>query len=95
MFRLVKRHRSRYIAAVNEWKEHISIDPRVCHGQPCIKGTRIMVWIAVECLANGDSVDDVLAAYPSLTRDDVRAALAYAAELTKEHVLPVDVAAAV
>lgn len=54
-----------------------------------------MVWIAVECLANGDTVEDILAAYPSLTRDDVRAALAYAAELTKEHVLPVDVAAAV
>lgn len=80
---------------MNEWKEHISIDPRVCHGQPCIKGTRIMVWIVVECLANGDTVEDILAAYPSLTQVDVRAALAYAAELTKERVLPVGVADAV
>lgn len=74
-----------------DWKERISIDPNVCHGKPCIKGTRIMVWIIVDCLANGDSVDEVLAAYPSLTRDDVQAALAYAAEMTRERVLPVEV----
>ena len=54
-----------------------------------------MVWIVVECLANGDTVEDILAAYPSLTQVDVRAALAYAAELTKERVLPVGVADAV
>ena len=74
-----------------DWKERISIDPNVCHGKPCIKGTRIMIWIIVDCLANGDSVDEVLAAYPSLTRDDVQAALAYAAEMTRERVLPVEV----
>ena len=53
-----------------------------------------MVWIIVECLANGDTMDDILAAYPSLTRASGRATLAYAAELTKDRVLPVDVAAA-
>ena len=79
---------------MNNWKKQISIDPRVCHGQPCVKGTRIMVWIIVECLANGDTMDDILAAYPSLTRASGRATLAYAAELTKDRVLPVDVAAA-
>jgi uncharacterized protein (DUF433 family) len=73
------------------WRERISIDPNVCHGKPCIKGTRIMVWILVDCLANGDSVEEVLAAYPSLTREDVQAALAYAAEMTRERVLPVEV----
>ncbi|MGQ0568501.1 MAG: DUF433 domain-containing protein [Armatimonadota bacterium] len=76
---------------MGEWRERISIDPNVCHGKPCIKGTRIMVWIIVDCLANGDSVESVLAAYPSLTRKDVQAALAYAAEMTRERVLPVEV----
>jgi len=76
---------------VKDWRERISIDPNVCHGKPCIKGTRIMVWIIVDYLANGDSVEDVLAAYPSLTREDVQAALAYAAEMTRERVIPVEV----
>jgi uncharacterized protein (DUF433 family) len=70
----------------------IVIDPRICHGQPCVKGTRIMVWLVVQYLADGDSVEDVLAAYPSLTREDVHACLAYAAEMTRERVLPVAVA---
>jgi len=76
---------------VKDWRDRISIDPNVCHGKPCIKGTRIMVWIIVDYLANGDSVEEVLAAYPSLTREDVQAALAYAAEMTRERVIPVEV----
>jgi uncharacterized protein (DUF433 family) len=51
-----------------------------------------MVWLIVECLANGDTVEDVLKAYPSLTREDVLAALAYAAEMTKERIIPIPVA---
>ena len=69
----------------------ISIDPKICHGQACIKGTRIMVWLVVQYLANGDSVDSILAAYPSLTRDDVQACLAYAAEMTRERIVPIEV----
>ncbi len=76
---------------MKDWRDRISIDPNVCHGKPCIKGTRIMVWIIVDYLANGDTVEDVLAAYPSLTREDVQAALAYAAEMTRERVIPVEV----
>lgn len=76
---------------MRDWRKRISIDANVCHGKPCIKGTRIMVWIIVDYLANGDSVEEVLAAYPSLTRDDVQAALAYAAEMTRERVIPVEV----
>ena len=75
---------------MKDWRERISIDPNVCHGKPCIKGTRIMVWIIVDYLANGDSFEEVLAAYPSLTREDVQAALAYAAEMTRERVIPVE-----
>ena len=70
----------------------IRIDPKICHGQPCVKGTRIMVWLVVQCLANGDKVADVLKAYPGLVRKDVQACLAYAAEMTRERVLPVGLA---
>jgi uncharacterized protein (DUF433 family) len=71
--------------------ERISIDPKICHGQPCVKGTRIMVWLIVQYLANGDSAEEVLTAYPSLTREDVQACLLYAAEMTRERVLPIPV----
>jgi uncharacterized protein (DUF433 family) len=70
----------------------ISIDPRICHGQPCVKGTRIMVWLVVQYLANGDSTEAILTAYPSLTREDIQACLAFAAEMTRERVLPIEVA---
>ena len=73
------------------WRKRISIDPKVCHGQACIRGTRIMVWLLVDCLANGDTEEEILAAYPSLEPGDVRAALRYAAELTRERVLPVGI----
>lgn len=76
---------------MKNWRERISIDPNVCHGKPCIKGTRIMVWIVVDYLANGDSVEEVLAAYPSLTREDVQAALAYAAEMTRERYVEIPI----
>jgi len=72
--------------------DRILIDPRICHGQPCVRGTRIMVWLIVQYLANGDSVAEILAAYPALTREDVQACLTYAAEMTRERVLPVAVA---
>ncbi|MEW6529387.1 MAG: DUF433 domain-containing protein [Thermodesulfobacteriota bacterium] len=72
--------------------ERISVDPNVCHGQPRIKGTRIMVWLVLNYLANGDSIEDILAAYPSLTRDDILACLTYAAETARERVVSIDVA---
>lgn len=59
--------------------DRISINPKICYGQPCVEGTRIMVWLIVQSLANGDSVEDILAAYPRLTRENVQACLAYAA----------------
>jgi uncharacterized protein (DUF433 family) len=71
--------------------ERITVDPNVCHGQACIRGTRIMVWLILQYLANGDQPEDVLAAYPRLTREDLQACLAYAADKTRERVLPVEV----
>lgn len=77
---------------MNQLLDRISIDPQVCHGAACIKGTRIMVSLIVDCLANGDAMDDILAAYSKLTREDVQACLAYAAEMTRERILPIKVA---
>jgi uncharacterized protein (DUF433 family) len=69
----------------------ISIDPRICHGQACVKGTRIPVHQVVRMLANGDTVEDLLAEYPSLSREDIMACLEYAAELAEEQVIPIQV----
>ena len=64
--------------------ERVSVDPDVCHGKACIRGTRIMVSVVLANLADGMSAEEILAEYPSLTQDDIHAALAYAAELAAE-----------
>lgn len=69
---------------MDDWKGRISIDPNVCHGKPCIKGTRIWVSLIVDNLAAGSTEEEILEAYPSLSRKDIRAALAYAAEMARE-----------
>jgi uncharacterized protein (DUF433 family) len=69
--------------------DHISIDPRICHGEAHVKGTRIPVHQIVDMLANGDSIEDLLQEFPSLTRDDILACLKYAAALVEEQVTPV------
>lgn len=76
---------------MNPLLERISVDPNVCHGQACVKGTRIMVWLILDYLANGDSIDDILRAYPSLNREDILACLAYAAESARERVVSIEV----
>jgi len=70
--------------------ERISIDPKVCHGQACIKGTRIPVHQIVRMLANGDTVEDLLEEYPSLKREDILACLDYVASLAEEQVTPIE-----
>ncbi len=72
-----------------DWKERIQIDPGICHGKPCIKGTRIWVSLVLDFLANGDSVETILAEYPQLTRDDLLACIAYGAEMTRERYVPI------
>jgi len=68
--------------------EHISVDPKICHGQACVKGTRIPVHQILHMLANGDTVDNLLEEYTSLTQEDILACIEYAAELTEEQVIP-------
>lgn len=64
----------------------ISSDPNVCHGQACIKGTPIMVSVILECLAAGMTEQEIVAEYPALTIEGVRAAAAYGAVLAREEV---------
>lgn len=73
------------------WRERISIDPNICHGKPCIKGTRIWVSLILDFLASGDSIDDILAAYPHLTREDILASIAYGAEASRERFISISV----
>jgi uncharacterized protein (DUF433 family) len=70
-----------------DWRTRISIDPAVCHGKACIKGTRIMVSVVLDNLAAGQSPDEIVRLYPTLRREDVAAAMAYAAELARERVV--------
>jgi uncharacterized protein (DUF433 family) len=70
--------------------DRISIDPKVCHGQACIKGTRIPVHQIVKMLANGDEIEDLLKEYPSLKREDILACLEYVASLAEEQISPID-----
>ncbi len=73
--------------------ERISIDPKVCHGEACIKGTRVPVYQIVRMLANGDTIEELLDEYPSLEREDILACLDYAAALAEEQVTPIEVVA--
>jgi uncharacterized protein (DUF433 family) len=74
--------------------DRISIDPQVCFGKPCIKGTRIWVSLILDFLASGETEAQILAAYPQLQPEDIRATLAYAAELARERIVPIPSVAA-
>ncbi len=67
-----------------DWKDRISVDPEICHGKPCIKGTRIMVSVILDYLSAGESEEEILKQYPTLKYEDIRAAVAYAAWLAHE-----------
>jgi uncharacterized protein (DUF433 family) len=75
------------------WKERISVDPAVCHGKACVKGTRIMVSVVLDNLAAGVPQEEILKSYPSLTEDDIHAVIAYAAELARERFVPLSAGA--
>jgi uncharacterized protein (DUF433 family) len=71
-----------------DWRERISIDPAICHGVACIRGTRIPVAVVLDNLAAGLNATEILASYPSLSMPDIQAAIGYAAEIARErHVL--------
>ena len=70
-----------------DWKARVIMDPEVHHGDPCVKGTRVPVSIIVGSIADGMGVEEVRAAYPQLSAEDIRAALAYAAEVVQREVI--------
>ena len=73
-----------------ELLSRITIDPEVCAGKPCIRGTRIWVSLIIDNIAAGLSEDEILAAYPALTKEDIKAALVYAAELANHRYIPLE-----
>ncbi len=76
-----------------DWRAHISTDPQICHGKACIKNTRIMVSVVLDNLAAGLSAQEIVDLYPTLRLESVAAAVAYAAELARERVVPTPAAA--
>ncbi len=70
--------------------KRISIDPGICHGQACIKGTRVPVHQIIRMLANGDKIEELLEDYPSLQTEDIYACLDYAASLAEEQITPIE-----
>jgi uncharacterized protein (DUF433 family) len=74
---------------MNPLLARIAIDPEICGGKPCIKGTRIWVSLILDTLADGVSEAELLSEHPQLEREDILAAIAYGAEAARERVLPV------
>ena len=64
--------------------DRISVDPQICHGKACIKGTRIIVTVILDNLAAGISSEEIIKSYPTLCPEDIQAAIYYGAELAKE-----------
>jgi uncharacterized protein (DUF433 family) len=69
------------------WQDRIGVDPEVCHGKACIKGTRVMVSVVLDNLAAGESIESILNGYPSLTQDDIQAAIDYSSESAENQVI--------
>jgi uncharacterized protein (DUF433 family) len=74
---------------LNALLNRISVDPEICGGKPCIKGTRIWVALVLDFLASGMTEAEMRAEYPQLTHQDILAAIAYGAEMSRERILPI------
>ncbi len=73
------------------WQDYITVDPNVCHGNACIKGTRVMVSVVLDNLAADLPVEDILRSYPSLKQESILAAISYAADLARERIISIPV----
>lgn len=69
------------------WREHIAVEPGICHGQACLVGTRVPVSVVLDNLAAHVAPEEILRSYPSLTTASIDACIAYAAELARERVV--------
>jgi uncharacterized protein (DUF433 family) len=79
------------ILTMNTLLDRIIIDPRICGGKPCVRGTRIWVSLILDLLADGMTEAELLVEYPQLVHEDVLAAIAYGAEAARERIIPVPV----
>ena len=71
-----------------KWKDHITVDPNICHGSACIKGTRVTVSVILDNLAAGLKPDEIVRSYPTINEAEIHTAISYAAELARERVIP-------
>ena len=71
-----------------DWRDHITVDPEICHGKACIAGTRVLVTTVLDSLASGLDSEEITKSYPSVSCEAVRAAISYAAALANERVVP-------
>jgi uncharacterized protein (DUF433 family) len=74
------------VMSYEEMLDRVSVDPNICGGKPCVRGTRIYIAIILDSLAEGLTPEQIIEQYPQLTLDDIHAALAYAAELSRENI---------
>jgi uncharacterized protein (DUF433 family) len=72
-----------------DWRERISINPQICQGKRCIKGTRVMVSVILDNLAEGESYESIIEGY-HVMREDVQAAIAFAADLAADRHVPIE-----
>ncbi|MEM0963949.1 MAG: DUF433 domain-containing protein [Bacteroidota bacterium] len=72
-----------------DWRDHITVDPDVCHGKACVRGTRVPVSVVLDNLAAGLSADEITRSYPTVSAEAIHATLAYAADLAGERVVAV------
>lgn len=77
---------------MNSLLERITIDPNICFGKPTIRGTRIWVSLILDFLADGMTIEEILTEYPHLEMDDIRAAIAYGAEMSRERYVEIPLA---
>lgn len=73
---------------VMNWRDRITVDPAICHGKACVRGTRIQVSVVLDNLAAGLASAEILKSYPTLQEADIQAVLGYAAELAREEIVP-------
>ena len=72
---------------MTNWQDHITVDPNICHGKACFRGTRILVSAVLDNIAAGETHESVLRSYPNLEPGSINAAIAYAADLARERVI--------
>lgn len=82
--------RNEMVNMVDDWRGKISFDPDICHGKACISGTRVMVSIILDNLAEGATPEDIVKEYPSLKQEDITVAIKYAASLAREEIILLD-----